>query len=277
MSPPPNPDPGTGSPALGMSWAELPAATTGNDLVTTWYSASAGRNYSMLYDKSMYTAYWVAYPLTASHTGGSNSTWRQNPDTAIGSAGQINVWNGTYGVSVPGSNGDTYNRGHQVPRADRGGMSAMVQQAYYATNSTPQIQNGFNGGIWQVFEGAVRGEASRTDTLYVVTGAIFRTVGGSEPIGYIRPATDSRQCPVPNYYYKVLLKCARDGSGTITGASTIGVWMPHRVYSGDSWTNYVVSVKDIEALTGYDFFANLPSGIAAAAEQNNSWSAFTTF
>lgn len=57
----------------------------------------------------------------------------------------------------------------------------------------------------------------------------------------------------------------------------IGFWMEHREYSNDSYTNYATSVAEIERLTGFDFFANLPADIQAAAEQNSNWNTFASF
>lgn len=148
---------------------------------------------------------------------------------------------------------------------------------YYATNSTPQIQNKFNGGIWQQLESGVRNIAATTDTVYVVTGAILQTAGNHEAITWITPKSDSKRCPVPNYYYKALLKVRRDASNKVTSAMTIGFWMEHREYSNDSYTNYATSVAEIERLTGFDFFANLPADIQAAAEQNSNWNTFASF
>lgn len=47
--------------------------------------------------------------------------------------------------------------------------------------------------------------------------------------------------------------------------------------SNDSYTNYATSVAEIERLTGFDFFANLPADIQAAAEQNSNWNTFASF
>lgn len=256
------------------AWYELPAKTTEGSTLTMSFYAGADRNYTMYYDKSTYTSYWVAYPLIASQTTGTRSgAWKQTP--GIATSGQINVWDGSYGVNI-GS--DIYARGHQIPDGDRSGVSAMQTQTYYATNSTPQIQNKFNGGIWNQLEDGVRGVIPSSDTLYVVTGATLRTQGGNEAITYISPKWDSKQCPVPNYYYKVLLKCNRDSRGTITGASTIGFWLEHKPYAdGGTWRNYTKSVAEIEQLTGYNFFANLPADIQSVAEQNTSWSSFSSF
>lgn len=261
------------------AWYELPAKDNAgsNMLLRTFYDTA--RNYTMYYDTSTYTAYWVAYPLAAGDLGSGrpNDPWAATP--GIPTSQQINVWAGSYGVNV-GSTSNIYARGHQIPNADRNKdpYGTMCAQTFYATNSTPQIQNGFNSGIWSTLEGDVRTLAQQqTDTVYVVTGAILRTVTGNETITYIKPAKDTKNCPVPNYYYKVLLKVKREASGKISSASTVGVWLPHRVYSGESYQSYTKSVAEIEALTGYNFFANLPADIQAAAEQNSNWSTFASF
>ena len=104
---------------------------------------------------------------------------------------------------------------------------------------------------------------------------LVRSFLSTHPIyNYVK---DTKNCPVPNYYYKVLLKVKREASGKISSASTVGVWLPHRVYSGESYQSYTKSVAEIEALTGYNFFANLPADIQAAAEQNSNWNTFASF
>ena len=138
------------------AWYELPARTTADATITqTVYPASGSqRNYTMYYDKSTYTAYWVAYPLTKGHMGnGRSDKWQRNPGLA--ESEQINVWSSSYGVNLGATTSDGYDnskefyaRGHQIPNADRNGSDELVVQTYYATNSTPQIQNKFNGGIW---------------------------------------------------------------------------------------------------------------------------------
>lgn len=155
------------------AWYELPARTTADETITqTVYPASGSqRNYTMYYDKSTYTAYWVAYPLAKGHMGnGRSDKWQRNPGLA--ESEQINVWSSSYGVNLGATTSDGYDsskefyaRGHQIPNADRNGSDELVVQTYYATNSTPQIQNKFNGGIWQQLESGVRNIAATTDTV----------------------------------------------------------------------------------------------------------------
>ena len=237
-----------------------------SDNFVSLFKAGSARNYSYLFDKSMYTTMWVAYPLYSSVIGGDYSaSWKPNPN--LHESEQINIWSGSYGV-------EDYSRGHLLPDASRDGNSEMLKQAYYATNQVPQIQNSFNGGIWSNLEGAVR-TVAKSDTVYVVTGVAFKKVRGSDSVKYIKPQHDTKQCPVPNYFYKVVMKVKRS-SGQVTSASAVGFWFEHKTYSG-SYENYAVSVDQIEQWTGMDFFVNLPDGVETTAEANANWSTFQSF
>ena len=284
---------GSGGAHASHVWLELPAEQTGSDYYNGVFKDGSNRNYSYMYQYSKYTSMWTAYPLYAATKGSSEAipgpyvpmqmdseedrgkTWTYNPQ--IDKAKQVNVWDGSYGVDLvnPPYVSDYYARGHQIPNADRSYNGSMQSQTYYATNSTPQIQNRFNGYIWGRLEDGVR--ESVKDTVYVVTGPVFQTVGGSESITYIHPVHDSgKKVPVPNYSWKVLLKVKKSGS-TITEAKTIGFWFEHKQYNTQDYTPYVKSVNDIEALTGLDFFVNLPDSIEETAESNTNWNTFKSY
>ena len=237
------------------------------------------RNYSYNYDKDMFSSLWVAYPLYQSVLGGTrDDSWAADPN--VPREEQINVWSSSYGVNV-GSTSNTgydssvnfYARGHQIPDADRSGNTTMQAQTYYSTNMTPQIQNGFNGGIWATLEAAVRGQIPAGDTLYVVTGAAFGRNGEDVPVKKILNKNDSKMLPVPNYYWKALLKVVRSGD-KVTEAKTIGFWLPHDDLNGCAYDDYVVSVDQIEQWTGLDLFPNLPDSIESQAESFTSWATF---
>ena len=256
-------------------WLELPGGEPGSTQAVNTWKSSGKRNYTYLYDKSMYTSMWVAYPLHPSHYGGSRSgNWKSDDHFSLSE--QINVWDGSYGVNV----GSTiYARGHQIPSGDRNATN-MQGDTFVATNSTPQIQNTFNGSIWNNLETAVRDVTTAySDTVYVVTGPVFSKVGENKSVTYIQPKHDTKKCPVPNYYWKVLLKVKRSGN-SITSACAIGFWYEHREYSSTEskkWADYAVSVDQIEAWTGLDLFINLPASIASSAEQNSNWNTFKSF
>ena len=193
------------------------------------------------------------------------NNWEYNP--AFNSSDQAAITSGSY-------SGSTYSRGHMIPNGSRNGIKAMQLQTFYATNSVPQRQNKFNGSIWNSLEQAVQAVA-RNEEIYVVTGVAFNKVGETKSIDYVQDK-DSKDCAIPNYFYKVVLKVEKSGS-TVTSASTIGFWFVHQDYSDNDYAKYAVSVDQIEQWTGFDFFVNLPDGVEAAAEKNSSWSTFQNF
>ena len=277
------------APGTSRGWLELPAATSGSDYYSGEFKSGTARNYSYLYQYSTYTSLWTAYPLYSGTMGGGYSaSWDKNPD--IAQSRQVNCWDASYNVIYGETNyvdnaasaSEYYSRGHNIPNADRNGDNTMQAQTFYATNSTPQIQNKFNASIWSKLEGDVRTIASATDTVYVVTGAAFhKGANGTESVTMITPKGDpTKSVPVPNYYWKVLLKVKWSGSGssrTVISASAVGVWLPHQQYSGSDYSSYVVSVNDIESWTGFDLFANLPDDKEESAESNTSWTSFQNF
>ena len=278
-------EPSTAAPAKGVSssgtaprFLELPSG--GNNGLTHWATMGGKRqrNYTMLYDPSVYASYWVAYPLCAAHLGsGRTETWAYDPSVDISK--QTKVSSGSYGVNCKGDlyESNYYARGHQIPNADRNGNEEMMAQTYYSTNMTPQIQNGFNGGIWAKLEAGVRGMVPVGDTLYIVTGAAFRKKGGNEQVQNIVSTRDGKTLPVPNYYWKAVLKVKRDESGAITDAQTIGFWLPHKEFKKTPYTDFTVSVDQIESWTGFDMFPALPDPIESHCESNTSLPAFESF
>lgn len=265
----------TTGPLAPAGYLELPARQSGDNLFYDSFGTGNNRNYHYCYDKEMYATLWTAYPLTYAHTQGDGhtSSWRWNPH--LEQSEQVDIVSGAYEKNY--GNG-TYARGHMCPNADRKSDDTMNGQTFYPTNQLPQIQNGFNSGIWSNLENAIRSLTTSVDTIYVVTGPCYRKSGGNETISYLtaNSGVNPSRVPVPNYFFKVLLKVRRQGSG-IVSASAVGFWFEHRAYSGGDYASCAVSVDQIEQWTGLDFFVNLPDNIESTAEQNTSWKSFSEF
>lgn len=260
---------------LNSDWLEAPESPTslGDKYLVTMRGTLNGknvRNYSILYDPSRYASLWTAYVYCdAYHGSGTGDGWTENKQ--IPATRQTDC-----SKAYPSVDGVTYDRGHQIPNADRNVNSSLQNQTYYWTNSTPQLAT-FNQGIWNNLENQVRSLTTATDSVYVVTGPVYQTVGGNESVRTFKNSTnDNKVVPIPNYYYKVLLKVRRSG-GTVTAASAIGFWFTHEAHSGEDWKNFAVSVDEIEQKTGFNFFANLPPSVESAAEANTLWSSFNSF
>ncbi len=197
------------------------------------------RNYSMLYSKSNKIAYWVAYPLFSNCIGSSGRTnaWAYDPE--ILSDYQANLSSGF------GGNG--YDRGHQIPSADRTCDAATNRTTFYYSNMTPQIGRGLNQSNWATLENKVRSWLSGTDTLYVVTGAM-------PPASSI---TQMKGMTVPAYYFKAL---ARRINGSFI---TIAFKFENKSYSGSGYMEEAISVKELEQETGFTFFPTIASSVKA--------------
>ena len=273
---------------IPSGWLELPVVTNNEDFVGKFYGSGdvlgTNRNYSYNYSYEYFGCLWVAYPLTYSHTVGSvSSDWSLNPKVSDNK--QVNnMFTNSYPSNYEDAN--DYSKGHQIPNADRYSDATMNAQTYYMTNQTPQLSNAFNNSVWGSLENAVRSlvSSSSADSVYVVTGACYKTVGGNETVKTLIAKSSSLVTPksisIPNYYWKVLLKVTWE-EGMVTNATAIGFWMPHEDLRGKSYTSFACSVDDIERYTGFDFFTNLPgnnsSGIEKKAEANTSWDTFRNF
>lgn len=141
-----------------------------------------------------------------------------------------------------------------MPFADRKASVEDGKTTFYFTNMTPQL-GALNQNDWNDLEGSVRGMIC-SDTLYVVTGAHFDGSTSSSTTD-----NNGKSCPVPTHYYKVLLRTKKGNTGkrvhncSADELKCIGYWVKH---DGTS-SIQTKSVADIEALTGFTFFANVPN------------------
>lgn len=257
------------------SWPELPAQFEQNDGTLAYathfcpvYDESLGksvtkRNYSLCYDQTKRGALWVAYPLHDAYTGsGRVETWEYDPK--IEESWQPVLYRGY-------NNGGVWNRGHQVPNADRNADAVMQAQTFFFSNMTPQNGN-LNSGPWADLEIKMRNSWMCSDTLYVVTGAYWANTNTSTT------DREGNRCPCPTHYFKVLARTVngkirtkgdRLGDYAASELKTIGFWVENKDVSTTA-KDWATSVADIESKTGIEFFPTLP---AECKRQDNpsSW------
>ena len=232
-------------------WLELPETKEddGLDWCCHYFNINGEtkRNYSFYYSYDDYVSLWVAYPLNASLKG-SGTRPKPEPweyDNLLPSDKQINVKSG--GISG-------YNRGHQLPSADRYSGDSN-DQTYYSTNITPQLGN-FNKYIWLNVENIVRNWApdskNKKDTLYVVTGC---TVKDSKTKAY---DLSGHSITVPKAYWKACLKYTN-----AYGWTACGIWLNHYTTASSITRKDLFSIDELEDKIGIDLFVNLPARIGA--------------
>lgn len=231
-------------------WLELPAMDDEN---LDYYShdfemnGKTYRNYSFGWSQKDLVSVWMAYPLCKMYTNktvGRTDAWDYDP--LLGSE---------YSSAPFGGYGGSYARGHQVPSADRLCSYDANSQTFYGTNITPQL-NAHNEGVWQSLENAVRNWANTSDTTYVVTGCVVD--GATE----FTVDSDKKKMTVPVAYYKALIRYHK--ASTISQWSGAAFYLEHKAYSGSESNitknhSCVMSIDELEEITGIDFFVNLPS------------------
>lgn len=251
--------------AFKREWAELPVCKVTDDYIFNTHYGKLGlkddaRNYTYCFDPAVRASLWVAYPLHKAHMSGEGnrnySSFGYDPN--VSTSVQANLTKSYNGW---------YDRGHQLPAADRKCSQQMMDQTFYATNMTPQ-QGNFNQNKWGVLEGRVRNMVC-SDTLYVVTGAYF---GGAHHSSIDSQTSDrsGNICPTPTHYYKVLLRTKKGNTGLsideIKDAAqlrAIAIWLEHKNTGDDSSITPAdcISVAELEDIVGFTFFPMIDDSI----------------
>lgn len=252
-------------PSAVQAWMELPAVPDADPDAAFFshdmtFNGQVVRNYSFLLDLPGRVSRWVAYPLYKGMSVGTSRTDKWEYDPLVPKRYQGAAYKSYAG----------FDRGHQLPSADRLCNAAANEQTFYFTNITPQNAD-LNQGLWEKLEAQVRSQISSCDTLYVVTGCVLTTT--ADPTVQTTNDNNGKPVAVPKAYYKVILKYT---AGTPNGGySAIGFWMENKAYGETGLSrSFARSVDDIEKLTGIDFFHNLSDSYEKEAEAKYDASAW---
>ena len=255
-------------------WLELPKVETDASHYFVSRDMTVGtrksRNYAFLLDTDAKLSLWVAYPLNSGLIGRGSRYfdgryWPNTKDPKVPDEYQAIT-------EYPFSG---YQRGHQIPSADRLLSSEANFATFYGTNMTPQ-EGRLNKYAWATLEDMVRKWARQFDTLYVVTGADI--AGSSKTV----KDNAGKSVTVPVGYFKALLGYKESMTIADTkdkdGFTAIAFYFEHREYE-NSCTAVMAQSMSVDALEkklGYDFFPNLEqatsASTAAAVEASvSSW------
>lgn len=265
------------------SWGEQPEYRSDDAYIyKTYYATFVSnqffpggklRNYSVCYDVDRHISHWIAYPI-----------FKKVYETPVLS--RVNDFNYDPNDQLPviptrdqqyigtGGNGRGYgawgyDRGHMLPQASRYNNYEPNRMTYYGTNMMPQNST-LNQNIWASLEGKVRGWGGLQtyDTLYVVTGAAFKST----------KTIDNANGPiaVPSHCWKVLLRQRGNQNRQISQFKADELKAIGFVFTNDdagaatSIESAVRSVKEIEELTGFKFFRNLDPAVADAVKSQKN-------
>lgn len=223
------------------------------------YDGQTLRNYTLLFEKKYKTALWVAYPMYPSirNNVGRNDGWSYDP--AIPEAWQAKIKKG-----YQSKDGISYDRGHQMASNDSQCTIDGNKQTFYFSNMTPQASF-LNQQTWQSLESDVQKLADNctaSQKLFVVTGPIF----DSKPA--VAQDNNGVDCPVPAQYYKCVIRCTFENATSNKIIKAEGAAFLFENVS--KAPRQITTIDNIEKLTGFDFFANIPDDLESSAESNTT-------
>ena len=193
------------------------------------------------FNSQMHQPNYVAWELTAEESSAEGRR-EQNFDTDDAVEGS---------ATLADYRRSGFDRGHMMPAADAKWSGEAMKATFYLTNICPQDHK-LNAGAWANLESNCRAWAERDSAIIIVCGPVLsdrmpRSIG------------TSGQIPVPERFFKVVLA---PYSNPPRG---IGFVMNNGPVAGGVQAT-AVSIDEVEAITGFDFFAALPDEIEEEVE-----------
>lgn len=197
------------------------------------------------FNRENHTPNWVSWELLGSETTGEEKRrdkfWRDG-DIA--------------GCAEPGDYSRSgYDKGHLCPAADQKWSADAMNDCFVMTNIVPQ-DHALNAGAWNTLENKERLWAQRDSALIIVAGPLY-SPSDKKRIG-------TTKVRVPGACFKVI---AAPYTNPPRGIAFV---YPNMTAPGNM-ENYVMSIRDLEKLTGYDFLYALPDEIEEIVETTTSF------
>lgn len=198
------------------------------------------------YNTSTYCPNYVAWRLTKQRVNGmAKRTDRFHEDYSLNPRSQI---------TTNDYSGSGYDRGHMCPAADCKDNDDSMFDSFSMTNICPQTHS-LNAGDWKELEEQCRQWVKDYDDLYIVAGPIFDTTN-PKTIGKRK----GMKIAVPNRFFKVILMMSRE-------PKALGFIYPNTT-TNQEMRSYCVSVDEVEKITGFDFYPNLPDELERRVERD---------
>jgi endonuclease G, mitochondrial len=213
--------------------------------------------YDLSYNRSKAIPNWTSWHLDSTWIG---STPRQDDFRA-----DSTLPTGWYQVGSTSYSGSGYDRGHMTPSGDRTSSVANNSATFLMTNMIPQAPTN-NQTTWANLESYCRTLAAAGNELYIISG-------GHGTSGFI----NNGNITVPTTTWKVIMVLpsgTNDVSRVTSSTRLIAVSLPNTNSVVSDWKQYRTNVDSIEALTGYDFFSNVPTSIQTSIESTIDTQAF---
>ena len=217
-------------------------------------NGKTARNYTACYSSKYHCPVWVAAPKHSMYEGSIGRQRSYSPYPDIPSDIQVCKWTG-------------YTRGHMLGSSDRQSSKQTRNQVYYYSNIAPQVQANFNtgGGAWNNLDDYFVNYQVCSDTLYTVIGCYFDEF--TDKYGETtKPKTIDKGTAYPTMFYYVLLRTkngntrksvAQCSANELKCAAFV---LRHTMEKGHKvQTQDMMTVEELEKLTGFSYFPNVPN------------------
>lgn len=204
--------------------------------------------FRVAFNADNHTPDWVAWELLGAETDGT-----QTRHNKFWSDPELNGCPETSDYSNSG-----YDRGHMCPAADQKWSQQAMIDCFSLANICPQDHK-LNTGAWKTLENKERQWAQRDSALVIIAGPIYSE---SDNI-----RVGKRGVRVPGAFFKIL------AAPYLPSPRGIAFVYPNMTAPGNM-QNYVMTIRDVEKLTGYDFLSALPDDIEERMETTvsfNEW------
>jgi endonuclease G len=216
--------------------------------------------FALSYHRDKGGANWVSWHLS--------KNWQGNIDRQDDFRTDLDLPASWYRVSAADYSGTGFDRGHLCPSADRTRSQEDNSATFVMSNMLPQAPDN-NRGPWAELESYCRSIINTGAwELYIIAGGSGTNGLGSN--GF-RQSLQNGKINVPASFWKVILILPlgdNDLKRVDANVKTLAVIMPNRQgIKNQAWQSYQVTVDEVEALTGYDFFSEVPESIQKVIER----------
>ncbi|TKC09499.1 DNA/RNA non-specific endonuclease [Pedobacter frigoris] len=271
LTPTPDPDPtdpDPGSPPTGTRGviagtdAQPVAGDNSNALFGNPSNANSVSLDNLLIDQSYYvqsysstrgTPNWVSWHLDASNFTGAT-------DRLDNFAGFNGLPQSVFVVQSNSYSGSGFDRGHNVPSADRTSSTNANSATFLMTNMIPQAPQN-NQQTWNNLEGYLRTKVLEGNEVYIIMGS-YGTGGVGSKGSASTIANGKVTVPANVWKIAVIIPTGNDDVSRVSATTrVIAVNTPNVNTIDSDWKKYRVSVRSIEAATGYNLLSGLPVSI----------------
>jgi endonuclease G, mitochondrial len=213
--------------------------------------------YALSYSRSRSIPNWVSWHVSKDWLGSVDRQDDFRADQALPA--------GWYKVSASSYTNSGFDRGHNIPSADRTKTVQDNSSTFLMTNMIPQAPQN-NRVTWANLENYTRDLIRDGMEVYVVMGSYG--IGGTGSNGAMQ-TIDQGRVTIPNRIWKILVilpEGENDLSRITTTTRVIAVDTPNSNSTSSDWGIYRTTVDAIEAATGYDLLSNLATEIQNTLE-----------